>query len=266
MNKRFYGAHPLRLTIKALGWIIALLWIITLILPISVVFSLMKLAEGKNMGIQEPIFSLSNGNLSLTIPLYINNTGFYDISEVSVKIKISRANDAIVTLLENLPDIPARRMVNASCNFSASLNEIFQRHSTLLTEDADLDVDAALHFRVARAIAFNITQNFPTRWGAPFQNLTVYDVAYNTTTHVFSFSISFNNHAFFFINEPLTIELYNSGSEKVGSAFWSLNVPSGESFQEKIEVNVDPSKMTRSGFIRLFFADLKIFEEEWTLP
>jgi len=255
------------LTIKALGWIIALLWIITLILPISVVFSLMKLAEGKNMGIQEPIFSLSNGNLSLTIPFYINNTGFYDISEVSVKIKISKANTAITTLSKNLPNIPAGRMINASCNFSASLNEIFQRHSTLLTEDANLDVDAALHFRVAYAIAFNITQNFPTRWGAPFQNLTVYGVAYNNTANVFSFSISFNNHAFFPINEPLTIELYNSSGEKVSSALWSLDVPSGETFQELIEVKItDPSEMTRSGFIRLFFADLKIFEEEWALP
>jgi len=218
------------------------------------------------MGVQEPMFSLSNGNLSLTIPFYINNTGFYDISEVSVKIKISKANIAITTLSKNLPNIPAGRMVNGSCNFSESLNEIFQRHSTLLTEDANLDVNAALHFRVAYAIAFNITQNFPTRWGAPFQNLTVYGVAYNNTAHVFSFSISFNNHAFFPINEPLTIDLYNSGSEKVGSALWSLNVPSGESFRELIEVNVDPSsRMTESGFIRLFFSGLKIFEEEWTL-
>ena len=255
----------MRFTIRALGWIIALLWIITLILPVSVVLSLMKLAEGKNMGIQEPIFSLSNGNLSLTIPLYINNTGFYDISEVNVKIKISRANDVIATLLENLPDIPAGLMVNVSCTFSESLNEIFQRYRALLTEDANLDVDAALHFRVAYAVAFNIATNFTTKWGAPFQNLTIYDIAYNITTHVLSFSISFNNHAFFPINEPLTIELYNSDGKKVSSSSLSLNVPSGESFQEKIEVNVDPSKMTRSGFIRLFFSGLKIFEEEWTL-
>jgi len=226
----------------------------------------MKLAEGKNMGIQEPIFSLSNGNLSLTIPFYINNTGFYDISEVSVKIKVSRANIAIATWSENLPDIPAGRMVNASCTFFERLDEIFQRHSALLTEDANLDVNAALRFKVAHVITFNITTNFPTEWGAPFQNLTIYDIAYNTTTHVLSFSISFNNHAFFLINESLTIELYNSGSQKLGSALLSLNVPSGESFQGLIEVNVDPAKMTESGFIRLFFADLKIFEEEWTLP
>ncbi|MEM0095748.1 MAG: hypothetical protein QW660_03850 [Candidatus Bathyarchaeia archaeon] len=255
----------MRLTIKALGWTIILLWIFTLALPVSVAFSLMKLAEGRNLGIQEPTFMLSNGNISISMPIYVNNTGFYDISEAGVKIRIGKADKTIVTLYRDLPNIPAGQMVNTSCILTASLMEIFQKDCTLLTEDANLNVNAALHFRVAYAIAFNVAQNFSTRWGAPFHNLT-YILAYNGATHTFSFSISFNNHAFFPLSGPFEIRLYNSSNYEIGKTSLYLDVPSGEFFQETVDVAVDPLGVTNRVLIRMFFADLHVLETEWILP
>lgn len=254
----------MRLTIKALSWIIILLWIVTLALPVSVAFSLLKLAEGKNLGIQEPTFTLSNGNISINMPVHVNNTGFYDISEANVRVRIGKADKTIVVMSKNLPNIPAGQMVNASCTLTASLTEIFQKDRTLLTEDANLDVEAALQFRIAYAIAFSIAQNFSTHWGAPFHNLT-YTLAYNYTTNVFLFSISFINHAFFSLSGPLEIRLYNSRNEEIGKTSLYLDVSSGEVFQETGEIAVDPL-VTNKVLIRLFFADLKILEREWILP
>ncbi|MCS7124954.1 MAG: hypothetical protein NZ932_06055 [Candidatus Bathyarchaeota archaeon] len=255
----------MRLTVKALGWIIILLWIIALALPLSVAFSLLKLAEGKNLGIQEPSFTFFNGNVSINMPMYVNNTGLYDISEVNVKINIKEAKTVIMALSKSLPDIPAGQVVKANCTFTANLKEIFQKAPTLLTEDADLNVNAALHFRMAYTIAFNITQSFSTRWGAPFHNLTVSNVVYNAAAQITSFFVSFSNHAFFSLDNPLTVELYNSHNEMVGAASLALKVPSGEAFQEPVEVAVNPSKMTETVFIRLFFAELKIFDGRFSL-
>ncbi|MEM2419919.1 MAG: hypothetical protein QXL38_02915 [Candidatus Bathyarchaeia archaeon] len=255
----------MRLTIKALGWIIILLWIVTLALPVSVAFSLMKLAEGRNLGVQEPTFTLSNGNIFINMPVYVNNTGFYDISEAGVKIRIGKADKTIAVMSKDLPNIPAGQMVNTSCILTASLTEIFQKDRTLLTEDANLNVNATLHFKVAYAIAFNIAQNFSTHWGAPLHNLT-YILAYNGTTHLFSFSISFNNHAFFPLSGPLEIRLYNSSNYEIGKASLYLDVPSGGSFQKNVNMTVDLLGVTNRILIRLFFADLSVLEAEWTLP
>lgn len=256
----------MRWTIKALGWIIILLWIFTLALPVSVAFSLIKLAEGKNLAIQGPTFTVSNGNISVNMPVYVNNTGFYDISEANVKIRIGKADTTIVVISKNLPNIPAGRMVNTCCSFTTSLMEIFQNDCTLLTEDTDLDVNATLHFRVAYAITLNILRTFSTKWGAPFYNLTYGQLTYNYLTHAFSFFISFNNHASFSISGPLRVELYNSNNVKIGETSLCLDVPSGGVFQKTVEVLVDPSRITDRVFIRLFFAELKILEIGWTLP
>jgi len=250
----------LRLTIKALGWIIILLWIITLTLPFSAALSLLKLAEGRNLGVQEPTFTFSNGNISITMPVYINNTGFYDITEANVKIRIWKENVAIADMLASLPEIPAGQMVNASCTFTTNFREIFQKDRTLLTKDANLNVNATLRFQVAHLIAFSIARVFPTQWGAPFHNLTVYGETYNSTGHVLSFYISFNNHAFFSISGFLTVGIFNSAGETVGMTSMDLNVPYGVSFMEFVEVAVDPSKMTGDIYVRLFFADLEVFE------
>ncbi|MEM3578611.1 MAG: hypothetical protein QXL54_00090 [Candidatus Bathyarchaeia archaeon] len=256
----------MRLTIKALGWIIILLWIIVLALPISVAFSLIKLAEGKNLGVQEPTFTFSNGNISINMPVYVNNTGFYEISEANVKIRIGKADTIIVAMSKSLPNIPAGQMVNTNCCLTASLREILQKDPTLLTEDANLEVNAALHFRVAYAIAFNIAYNYSTEWGAPFHNLTYSQLAYNYSTHVFSVLTSFNNHAFFSISGPLTMELFNSNNIKIGETSLYLDVPSGEVFREIINIAVDPSRITDRVLICLFFDEWNILETEWTLP
>jgi len=248
----------LRLTIRAIGFTVTLLWIITLTLPVSVALSLLKLAEGKNLGIQEPMFTFTNGNLSLTMPLYINNTGFYDISEANVQVKICKANIVLAEVSETLPDIPAGQMVEANCSFTASLEEIFQKDRTLLTEDADLNVNASLHFRVAHLMAFNIASVSATQWGAPFHNLTVYGETYNETSHVLSFYVSFNNHASFFVDGPLAVSIINLDNEIVGASSLNLNVQPGEAFLELVEVAVNPQKMTSSVFIRLSFANLEI--------
>lgn len=257
----------MRHTVRALGLIIAFLWIVTLSFPVTVAFSLMKLLKAKNMGIQEPTIEFSNGNFTFSTPLYINNTGFCEISDVNVKMQINRKNMTFLTVSTQLPNVPVGAMLNSRCNFSLSFEELVLKDSELLTNDADLDVNASLHLRVTHAIAFEFSMEFTTRWNAPFNNLTVYNIAYNNQTHVFSFSISFENHAFYPLNGKFTTELYNSTNALVGSAMQYVDVQPKEIFQTFFTLTIDdPSKMTREGVIRIYFVDVQISEETWMLP
>ncbi len=79
--------------------------------------------------------------------------------------------------------------------------------------------------------------------------------------------MSFNNNAFFQLNESLLVKLYNSAGELIGSTVQNLNVPSKESFQDSLKIMIDdPSKVTREGVLRLYFADIQVIEETWEFP
>lgn len=254
-------------TIRAIGWIITILWIIILVLPVTVAFSLIEIIEAKGVGIQEPMGSISNGNLFLSIPFYIDNTGFYDLTDVEVELKIFMKNETLSTSSAKLPNIPAGEMVDSKCNFSLSLEELLSKNMELLTKDTELNINASLRFSVASAIAFQASTGSTISWGAPFHKLTVHSITYNNASHVLSASISFENRAFFQVNGLLSAKLYNYEGELIGSTTRNVNVPSQESFEDSFAVTINnPSKITREGVLRLYFADMQILEEAWELP
>ena len=253
----------MRHTIRALRLIIALLWIAVLILPVTVAFSLLKILEARNnVGIGEPSFNLSDGNFSISIPFYINNTGFYDLSEVYAYIKIYDGDKFIAESSTNRLDIPAGEMVASNLSILISLEDIFSEDRELLTSDKELNVSASLHFRVAYALAFTVTNSSKVQWGAPFSNLTIQHTGYNETHQVFS--VSFFNNASFPISGPLRLEILNQSNITVGSMEQQINVPSKGLYQGRFEILV--SGLTNSGTVRLYFADILIREERWGSP
>jgi len=253
----------LRHTIKALRLIIAVLWIAILMLPVTVALSLLKIFEaGNNVGIGKPSFDLSNGNLSISIPFYMNNTGFYDLSEVYAYIKVYDGDKFIAESSTNWLDVPAGEMVASNLSILISLEDIFSENRELLTSNKELNVSASLHFRVAYALAFTVTTSSTVQWGAPFSNLTIQHSSYNETHQVFS--VSFFNNASFPINGPLRLELLNLLNTTVGLMEQQINVPSKGLYQGLFEIPV--SELTNSGTARLYFADILIREERWESP
>ncbi|MEM3673797.1 MAG: hypothetical protein QW468_06235 [Candidatus Bathyarchaeia archaeon] len=254
----------MRQTIRAIGWLIAFLWIFTILLPVTVGLSLAELLKSKAMGIQEPTFSFQNGNFSVSMPFYVNNTGFYDLSDISVNVHIRKENKTISMFSAHLPNVPAGVLVNSSCDFSVSLEEIASKDRGLFTNDTELLVDAGLGFKVAYVIVLGVSMAFPTSWGAPFHNLTASNFAYDGVNK-FYMLLSFENHAQFPIYGSLTVKLYNVDDEFLGNTSQPVNVLSGEAFSNVFEVTVDePSKMTANGLIRVYFEEVQIWEGEWT--
>jgi hypothetical protein len=223
------------------------------------------LLESKAMGIQEPTFSFQNGNFSIVVPFYVNNTGFYDLSDIGVNVQIRKENTKISTFSAHLPDVPAGVMFNSSCDFSVSLEEIASKNTELFTNDTELLVDAGLSFRAAYLIALEVSVTFSTSWSAPFNNLTASNFAYDGVNKL-SMLLSFENHAQFPICGSLAVRLYNDNSELLGNASQPVSVLSGEAFNNIFEITVDePSKITANGLIRVYFEEVQIWEGEWIL-
>ncbi|MBS7636962.1 hypothetical protein KEJ37_06495 [Candidatus Bathyarchaeota archaeon] len=232
-------------------------------MPITVALSLWEIFESRdNIRIGEPSFSLLNGNFSISLPFYMNNAGFYDISELCVNIRIYDGSNEILEFSTQPLNIPAGRIVASNLSASVSLADALSRDRELLTTSKDLDVNVALHFRVGYVLAFNVAGKFPFKWGAPFSNLNMTYVSSNTT-HV-SFEVSFYNNAPFSLSGPLRVELYNLQNVSIGSVEQFLDVASNGRYQELFEISV--FQASEEGKIRLFFADILISEKRWGSP
>jgi len=252
----------LRHIVRALRLVTVVLWFAVLLMPATVALSLWQIFEARNnVALEKPNFSMSNGNFSISVPFFINNTGFYDISELFAKIHMYDKNEKIAEFTTEPLNIPAGRMVESSLNVSGNLADMISKDSELLTNSKNLDIGVALHFQVAYILAFNIARNFTYNWGAPFSNLTV-DYKPINTTHI-SFLISFYNNASFPLSGPLKVELFNLQNVSIGPVAQmaqTLDVAPNECYQCSFTFEA-----AETGIIRLFFADILIIERRWGL-
>ncbi len=250
----------MRHTVRALRLAIAVLWIAVLLTPVTVALSLREIFEARNnVAIGKPSFSMSDENLLISLPFFINNTGFYDISELFAKIRVYDEGEEIAEFSTQPLNIPARRTVESSLNASCNLAEVISKDAELLTDSKDLDVCVALHFHVAHILAFKIARNFTYRWDAPFSNLTV---NYTRVNAMHVFSVSFYNNALFPLSGPLKVELFNLQNVCIGSAVQILDVAPNEYYQcSFIFEAVEIADMIR--LIRISFADMLVVERRW---
>ncbi len=222
------------------------------------------LLEGRNFGVQEPSVTLSNGTFTLITPFYINNTGFYDISDVNLTVVVTNGNQTLSKFSEILPRIPAKQRVESNYTLSLDLDEIFTKDKTLLTNNTNLDTDVSASFTVAYAITFGVSVTTTVPWDAPFCNLTVSAAPYDALSQKFLISIGFHNKAMFPVNGNFTIELYNNENDFICSANQYIDVSPETHYQTTMELLLDdPTKMTDNGIFRIYFNGIFLFEEGW---
>lgn len=256
----------MRQTIRALTWAIAILWIITLILPMTIGLSLLQLAESKSIGFRDPVFTYSNGIFYLSAPFYINNTGFYDLSDINITINVGDKSKTVARFSQIFPTINAGSMLNESYDVAIGLAELLSNDEELLTNDTTLNLNMHLFFRVAYLIGFGGQANATASWGAPFYNLTVLSSPYNYTFQKISFTLSFVNHAYFPVDGMMALEIRNSRNELLGTfSPERLYVVSYEAFSRLYELSVDPAEITSSGTVRVYFDDVQILNREVVL-
>jgi hypothetical protein len=255
----------MRQTIRALAWITTILWVITLALPVTVVLSLSQLMSPNAIGFQEPSASLSGSALSLSAPFYVNNTGFYDLTDLNATVIFISRGSMVAETSTLLPIVAAGSAVNSSYATSLDLADVAARNPELLFEDGQISLNVHASFRVAYVIRLGVSTNFTAQWQSPFYNLTAYDLRYDAALQQLSATVNFQNHAFFAVNGSVRLELYNNRSELIGSMMRDVDVQSNMSFHESFALNVVPSMVTGNGFVRVYFAGVQIKQQEWNL-
>jgi hypothetical protein len=250
-------------TIKALNWVIGILWVFALVLPITVAVSLSKLAEPGAIGVRQSEVSYSNNIFSLFSPFYINNTGFYDLTDINFTVSINDAVGKLSTTSALIPMIKAGNIANSSFNINIYVTNLSPRILALLTNDTDLNLDVSASFRVAYAITLGVSTNLTQPWRAPFYNFTVSTVTYNASKAQLSISVSFENHAGYPLNGSFTLQAYNNRSKRIGYFQDDVNVQPSSPFSGSYEFGIDASELTSNNYVGLYFEDTEILEQEW---
>lgn len=243
----------MRYAVRALGWVTKILWILIIAFSATAVYS----AMGLRMSFGEPRAYLSNGFMVLSIPLFINNSGFYNLSDLSMTVNVTDSNGSLLSASSTSVDsIPGNRSVDTTHNISINLNDT-AKLQTYLFNDTIFNIDMSLKVKFAGAIPFQASTNMTIPWGAPLYNFSIGQFSYaylNFTHQEIMIPISFENHSpYFGIDGSMNVEIYNNNDELLGSSASDLNVSSYSSYNGQVEMIVDVSKITRSGEVYFYF-------------
>lgn len=253
--------------IRALGLAIIILWILIIVFSVTAVYSVMNL--GIDFG-EPQVFPSSNGAV-FSLPFFINNGGYYDISELNVTTRITDYNGVLLTQSNTfVPLVSGGSNVEAVHNVYIDLNEIMPMdYIELFFNDSFFGLNTFVTLNFAHVIPVQISANATIPWGAPFSDISVGEISvlpHNSTHDKVVITVSFENHSLSDVAGTMQLEIYNDVDELVTSVTTSLNVPSQQNYDEQVDTYLslgDVSKLTESGKVRLIFETPMFMVERW---
>jgi len=236
--------------IRALSLATKILWILIIFFSITAVYS----AANLRISFGEPKTSFSNGIISLSTPLFINNTGFYEITSTNITTHIKdRDNKTISASTTIMPTIPPNHNIQKTHNITLNLKNLTKEFPYLAFNDSVFNIHTFVALRFANVIPIQMSTNATMLWGAPLYNFSIGEISLNHAKKRLIVPLSFENHAFFSVNGTMRLEVYNCENEQISTAEVLIEVTPGSRFENSVEMNVDPSKLTHEGQIHVFF-------------
>lgn len=229
-----------------------------------------KLFQPDTIGFGEATTSFVNNEIRISLPFYINNTGYYDISDVNLitVLKNSEGKNAVEgeTLI---PAIRAGSKVNAFHNITVNLDELTGEMEYLFFNDTMLNLNVSLSLEFAYILGVSLHTNLTIPWGAPLHNLTIYRITFDQSTGKLIIHVTFENHSPLTLDGKLQITVYNNANEVIGNQYLPVEAVPGELFLSEIPIPIDLSKLTNNGHVLLFFGSKEFsagpIKREWSL-
>jgi len=250
-----------RQSIRALGWAVTILTLILFAFLASAVYSIFQIAflnQGIRMGEMQTEFK--DGSLKLSMPITINNTGYYEINEFKITTTLEDKDERLIatntTMMTGIKRGDSRSEVHS---LSLSFDDLLSK-TDLLFNDTEIKLLVSVGFKYAYTLEFQISMaNLSMPWGAPFYglNLKELNVHGSNGTHLFlELNMDFENHFFLDIGGPLYLTVYNENGEQIGKGIGLLYVPSGGEPEEPIPIIVAltrPELFTGRGYADVSF-------------
>jgi hypothetical protein len=242
---------------RALGWATKALWILLIAFSTTAAYSAITL----RIGFGEPQTTYSEDATITSLPFLINNTGFYDITDLNFTTVIKDAEGkAISTSTTFAPLIASGGNIEVVHNISLSVNDL--NLTVFAFEDTIFETDNSVRLKFANAVPIQMSTNGSMDWRAPLHSFSIGEISYsfNGTHLIGTATLSFENHSpFLNVTGTIRYELYNNQGEYLGFGQTNVDVTPYSSYQGQSEIVVDnPAKLTPSGEIHVYF-DMTLF-------
>jgi len=246
-----------RQSIRALGWVVTISTILLFAFLASAVYSILQIAVmNQGIGMGDLRTEFKDGSLILSMPITINNTGFYDINEFEITTTLQDSGGSLIaTNATRITEIRRGETRSEVHVLSLSFDDFFSRMKPFLFNDTEIKLLISVGFKYAYALGFQVSiANLSMPWGAPFYglNLKELNIRGSNGTHLFcELNLDFENHFFLDIGGPLYLAMYNEKGEEIGKGMGLFYVPSGGRLEEPIPVIValtHPESFTGRGY------------------
>jgi len=245
--------------IRMLGIATTIFWIILVGFIASAAFSLKDL----NFGVGNPQLTAgSNHDLILTLPLYIDNRGYYSLKGFNLTTVFSDAEGAEVSKSSTVvPVIPQAGNVTILHNATLNIDNMAKQNSQYIFDDSNLTCTVSAGLNFAELLPTQIAANVPFPWGAPFYNFNLGQPCYSRLDSSHSMAkvpLSFENHAAFDVTGNITVKLYDGQDTLLGESQKAINASKYSSYKGNLDFSV-PSTSTasstiQSGYFEVYFS------------
>lgn len=213
-------------------------------------------------------YEFRDGNVRLSLPMLVNNTGYYEIDEFRIATTLKDENGRLIvtnsTLMKN---IGRGEFKYGTHTVSLSLAEIISKMRAYLFNDTNIKLSILIGFKYASVLEFQVSMvNVSIPWRAPFYGLRLKSLILRESngTHLFfDLDMDVENHFVSDIGGLLRLTIYNEKAVRVGEGVGLLYLPSGERLEEPIMVVAsltNPEAFTGKGYAEITF-QLPVIDE-----
>lgn len=204
----------MKTVIRAISWATYIFWIIIIFFSITTVYSAVQVAQGFSFG--EPQTTTADGTATLSLPLRIDNSGFYDIANLNLTTRVTDTSGSPISDSSTFAQlIPHGKSSMVTHNITLNVTSMnFSQLSNLLFTDTNLTMDTIVRLDYANVIPFALEANLSMPWGAPLSNLTLGHVSISGAD--VTVPISFENHSFFELNGTIQLAIVDNLGNVVG--------------------------------------------------
>jgi hypothetical protein len=244
--------------IRMLGIATSIFWVMLIAFIALAAYSIKDL----NFDFGEPQFTTAlDGELTLSLPLYIDNRGYSNLKEFHLSTVFSDAEGAEISRDNTfVPVISHGENVTILHNVTLSMDSLLEKGEQYLFNDNNLNVSVTAGLTFAELLPAQISTNFSFPWGAPFCNFALGEPSYgrfDSAQVAVAVPMSFENHAAFDIASNIRIELYDSVGSLIGESQTVVYVLQHSVYNGDVEFHVPlnevPTSATPNGHFNVYF-------------
>jgi len=244
----------MRIPIQMLSIATTFFWLSLILFFVSAVYSV----KDVRLEFGEPqIDTTSDYKILFSLPITVDNKGYYSIGSFNVTTEISDKEGFIITRSSTfISKIEQGKEITTAHNVTIDMDALSQDNQEYLFNDTELEIHEIIGLKLAEVIPVQASTNFSIPWGAPLYNFTLGKIeysAYNRTHMRAIVSISFENHAFFDLTGNIQISMYKSPNIFLRQGQTTVNAPQNALYRGQIELTVPIAGIPEDGYFEAYF-------------